>query len=58
MRRAILVLVAAAIVFGGGYALILQLSTPTVMYRFIVSGVLALALGVYLLWEECDSSHR
>jgi hypothetical protein len=52
MRRVILVLVATAMVFGGGYALILQLTTPTVMYRFIVSGVFVLALGIYLLREE------
>jgi hypothetical protein len=52
MRRFILVLVATAMVVGGGYTLILQLTTPTVMYRFIVSGVLVLALGIYLLWEE------
>jgi hypothetical protein len=52
MRRAILILVAAAMLVGGGYVLILQLTASTVMYRFIVSGVLVLALGVYLLWDE------
>jgi hypothetical protein len=52
MRRVILILVATAMVVGGGYVLILQLTASTVLYRFIVSGVLVLMLGVYLLWDE------
>jgi len=50
MRRAIFILV--AMVVGGGYVLILQVTALTVMYRFIVSGVLVLTFGVYLLWDE------
>ena len=52
MRRVILILVATAMVVGGGYVLILQVTASTVMYRFIVSGVLVLTLGIYLLWDE------
>ena len=52
MRRVILILVATAMVVGGGYVLVLQLTTSTVMYRFIASSVLVLALGIYLLWDE------
>lgn len=52
MRRVILILVATAMVVGGGYVLILQLTTSTVMYRFIVSSVLVFAFGLYLLWDE------
>jgi hypothetical protein len=52
MKRAILILVATAMVFGGCYVLILQVAASTVMYRFIVSGVLVLTFGIYLLWDE------
>jgi hypothetical protein len=52
IRRVILILVAIAMVVGGGYVLILQVTASTVMYRFIVSGVLVLTFGVYLLWDE------
>jgi len=52
MRRAILILVATAMVVGGGYVLISQVTASTVMYRFIVSGVLVLTFGIYLLWDE------
>jgi hypothetical protein len=52
MRRVILILVATAMVVAGGYVLILQVTASTVMYRFIVSGVLVLTFGVYLLWDE------
>jgi hypothetical protein len=52
MRRVIPILVAAAMVVGGGYVLILQVTASTVMYRFIISGVLVFTFGVYLLWDE------
>ena len=47
MSRVILILVATAM-----DVLILQVTASTVMYKFIVSGVLVLTFGIYLLWDE------
>lgn len=52
MRRAIIVLVAAVMIIGGMYVLVLQVTSSTIMYRFAVSGVLVTALGLHLLWDE------
>jgi len=60
MSRAILVLVAAAMIIGGMYVLVLQVASSPIMYRFAVSGVLVTALGLYLLWDEFlwENVHR
>jgi hypothetical protein len=53
MRRVVLFVVATAMVVGGTYVLILQVTTwKDIMFRFIVSGVLVTTLGLYLLWNE------
>ena len=52
VSRIILVLVAITMVIGGAYVLILQATSSPVRYRFAVSGVLVIALGLYLLWDE------
>ena len=35
----------------GTYVVFLQLKTSPVMYRFLISGMLIIALGFYLLWD-------
>jgi hypothetical protein len=47
------ILVATAMRIGGGYVLILQVTASTIMYRFVVSGVLVLTLGrpARVLWR-------
>jgi hypothetical protein len=52
MRRILLIVVATAMVVGGSYVLVLQITASTIMYRFVVSGILVLMFGVYLLWDE------
>jgi len=52
MRSAFIVLIATTMVASGAYVVLLQLKASPVMYRFLISGILIIALGLYLLWDE------
>jgi len=51
VSQTILVLVAIAMIVGGGYVLFSQAGSSTGMSRFVVSSILVILLGLYLLWD-------
>jgi len=52
MRSVFIVFLATMMLASGTYVVLLQLRASPVMYRFLVSGILMIALGLYLLWDE------
>jgi ABC-type nickel/cobalt efflux system permease component RcnA len=51
VSQTILVLVAIVMIGGGGYVLFSQAASSTGMSRFVVSSILVILLGLYLLWD-------
>lgn len=51
MSQTIVVLVAFVMIVGGGYLLSSQAGLSTGMSRFVVSSILVIMLGLYLLWD-------
>ncbi len=52
MRSVFIVLLAVTMIASGTYVMLLQFNASLVMYRFLVSGILAIGLGLCLLWNE------
>lgn len=52
MRSAFIILVAMLMIASGTYVVILQLKASPIMYRFLISGILIITLGLYFLWDE------
>jgi len=51
VSQTILVLVAIVMIGGGGYVLFSQIGSSAGMSRFLVSSILVILLGFYLLWD-------
>ncbi|MGA9442540.1 MAG: hypothetical protein WBV18_03845 [Methyloceanibacter sp.] len=51
MSQTILVLVAVVMIVGGGYVLFSQVGSSAGMVRFLISSILIILLGFYLLWD-------
>lgn len=51
MSQTILVLVAVVMIVGGGYVLFSQVGSSAGMFRFLVSSILIILLGCYMLWD-------
>ena len=53
MRKALLFVIATAMVAGGLYLLAAELLWASVIYfKFVIGGGALVALGAYLLWED------
>jgi len=52
MRSVFIVLLATTMIASGIYVVLLQIKASPVMHRFLVSGILIIALALYLLWDE------
>ena len=51
VSQIILVLVAMVMIVGGGYVLFSEAGSSAGMSRFVVSSILVMMLGLYLLWD-------
>jgi hypothetical protein len=53
MRKAILFVVAMAMIVGGLYVLIAQLFwSPVIFFKFVIGACAIASLGIYLLWDD------
>ena len=51
MSQIILVAVAIVMIVGGGYVFFSEAGSSAGMSRFVVSSILVIMLGLYLLWH-------
>jgi hypothetical protein len=51
VSQIILVLIAVVMIVGGGYVLFSEAGSSAGMSRFVVSSILVIMLGLYLLWD-------
>jgi hypothetical protein len=53
VRRAIILVIATAMIAGGGWLLYEQLSVSTIIYgKFLLAGGALVFVGLVLLWED------
>ena len=51
MRQIIVVLVAIVMILGGGTVIVSEAAASAGMSRFVVSAILVITFGLYLLWD-------